>query len=114
MNAPDSPLEQKKATARAWFEKLRDDICTALEKLESGLPETAPHGGEAAGVFVRTPWSRTDHKGAAGGGGLMSMMHGRVFEKVGVHTSTVYRELPPGFPKKIPGGERSPHFSAAA
>lgn len=113
MNAPDSPLEQKKATARAWFEKLRADICTALEKLESGLPETAPHGGEASGVFVRTPWSRTDHKGAAGGGGLMSMMHGRVFEKVGVHTSTVYGEFAPEFRKQIPGGDESPEFWAS-
>jgi coproporphyrinogen III oxidase len=113
MNAPDSPLEQKKATARAWFEKLRDDICTALEKLETGLPESAPHGGDAPGTFVRTPWSRTDHRGAEGGGGVMSMMHGRVFEKAGVHTSTVYGEFAPEFRKQIPGGDESPEFWAS-
>ncbi len=113
MDAPDSPLEQKKATARAWFEKLRDDICTAFEKLESGLPEPSPHGSDAPGTFARTPWSRTDHKGAAGGGGVMSMMHGRVFEKVGVHTSTVYGEFAPEFRKQIPGGDESPEFWAS-
>ena len=63
MNAPGSPLDQKKAIARAWFESLRDDIVAALEKLETGLPETAPHGGEAPGRFVRTPWARQDHAG---------------------------------------------------
>ena len=113
MNAPDTPLGQKKAAARAWFEKLRDDICTAFEKAGIRLPETAPHGSEAPATFTRTPWSRTDHKGAEGGGGVMSMMHGRVFEKVGVHTSTVYGEFAPEFRKQIPGADESPEFWAS-
>ena len=113
MNAPDSPLDQNKATARAWFEDLRDQICLALEKLETDLPANAPHGGEAVAKFTRTPWDRTDHNGAKGGGGVMSMMHGRVFEKVGVHTSTVYGEFAPEFRKQIPGGEENPNFWAS-
>jgi coproporphyrinogen III oxidase len=113
MNASDATLDQYKATARAWFEKLRDDICLSLEKLETDLPQPAPHGSEAPGKFVRTPWTRTDHTGAKGGGGTMSMMHGRVFEKIGVHTSTVFGEFAPEFRKQIPGGEENPNFWAS-
>ena len=61
MNAQDSTLDLHKATARAWFESLRDDICLRLEKLEAYLPGGAPHGGEAPAQFARTPWERTDH-----------------------------------------------------
>ena len=113
MNATDLPLEQKKATARAWFEKLRDDICLAFEKLESALPESAPHGHDAAAMFVRTPWARAKDGEADSGGGVMSMMCGRVFEKVGVHTSTVYGEFAPEFRKQIPGAEENPAFWAS-
>ncbi len=113
MNAVDTPLDQYKATARAWFEKLRDDICVALEKLEADLPGSAPHGDGKPGKFVRTPWDRTDHSGSKGGGGVMSMMHGRVFEKVGVHASTVHGEFAPEFRKQIPDGEENPNFWAS-
>lgn len=113
MNATDASLDQRKATAKAWFESLRDDICARFEKLESDLPADAPHGDEAAGAFVKTPWERTDHSGAKGGGGVMGMMHGRVFEKVGVHTSTVFGEFAPEFRKQIPGAEENPNFWAS-
>jgi len=113
MNAPETALEQHKAQARAWFERLRDDIVAAFEKLEAGLPQTAPHGGEAPGQFVATPWTRKDAAGHDGGGGVMSMLHGRVFEKAGVHTSTVYGEFSPEFRKQIPGADESPAFWAS-
>jgi coproporphyrinogen III oxidase len=113
MNAQDTALDQYKATARAWFEKLRDDICLNLEKLESDLPPFAQHGDEAPGKFMRTPWQRTDHTGTKGGGGTMSMLAGRVFEKIGVHTSTVFGEFAPEFRKQIPGGEENPNFWAS-
>lgn len=113
MNAPDLPLGQKKATARSWFEKLRDDICGAFETLEANLPEAAPHGKDAPGNFVRTSWNRAPEGSADAGGGIMSLMHGRVFEKVGVHTSTVYGEFAPEFRKQIPGAEENPEFWAS-
>jgi len=109
----ESALDGRKARARTWFEALRDDICAALETVEADLPRHAALANRAAGRFVRTPWTRADHSGAAGGGGVMASMSGRVFEKVGVHVSTVFGEFAPEFRQDIPGAETDPRFWAS-
>ena len=107
-NAASAGLEGKKSQAAAWFAELRDEICAALERLEDD------EAGEGAACrFVRTPWTRKDHSGAEGGGGEMSMLQGRLFEKAGVHISTVHGEFAPEFRGQIPGADADPRFWAS-
>ncbi|MFN3930257.1 MAG: oxygen-dependent coproporphyrinogen oxidase [Brevundimonas sp.] len=105
MTDASDPLARHKTEARAWFETLRDRIHSAFEALEDAAPaELFP--GEP-GRFVRTPWDRPE-----GGGGVMGMMHGRLFEKVGVHVSTVHGTFPADYARGVPGAAEDPRFFA--
>ncbi|MHA1108024.1 MAG: oxygen-dependent coproporphyrinogen oxidase [Alphaproteobacteria bacterium] len=101
--------DDRKARATAWFARLRDDICAAFEALEDTVE--APNDSGAPGRFERTSWQRPDASGD-GGGGEMSVMRGRVFEKVGVNVSTVHGEFGEAFRTEIPGAADDPRFWA--
>ena len=93
-------LEQLKQKSEAWFHSLRDGIVAELESLESGFSDSH---------FVKTPWSRPEN----GGGGTMALLHGELFEKAGVHCSTVHGEFSPEFAASMPGAADDPRFWAS-
>lgn len=114
-------LDEKKQRASDWFRELRDDICARFESIErDAMAHAAPSSGyakephiplvseETISSFTRTPWSRE-----GGGSGEMSMMKGRVFEKVGVNISTVHGEFSQPFRNEIPGAAENPGFWAS-
>lgn len=100
-----------KQQAAIWFRTLRDDIVQRFERIESEFD--GPGADKPVGKFTIEPWNRTDHSGQPGGGGEMGMMKGRVFEKVGVHISTVHGTFSEEFAKQIPGTENGAQFWAA-
>ena len=96
-----------KNDAKTWFESLRDRICKAFEDLEDRY--TGPEADTMApGRFEFMPWDRPE-----GGGGVIGLMRGRVFEKVGVNVSTVWGQFDPKFAGQIPGTEEDPSFWAS-
>ncbi len=102
---PEETPRQK--AARSWFRELRDDLVASFEEIERdyAVPEAERL---APGIFEAEAWTRE-----GGGGGEMSMLHGRVFEKAGVNISTVHGVFSEPFAKEIPGAEADARFWAS-
>ena len=120
-------MEEKKQKAAAWFRELRNQICAEFETIEAEWSSCGSHSDSTGSqtmdkdpaqslrasqddtpIFTRTPWNR-----AEGGSGEMSVMKGRVFEKVGVNISTVHGEFSEVMRKEIPGADADPRFWAS-
>ncbi|WP_158809795.1 oxygen-dependent coproporphyrinogen oxidase [Beijerinckia sp. L45] len=106
-------LADHKAQARAWFETLQTNILASFEALEAEATGPFTRDDLAPGKASVKPWKRANHDGEDGGGGRMGMLKGRVFEKAGVHSSTVYGTFAPEFAKQIPGAAADPRFWAS-
>lgn len=103
-NLPSPPVDGGfQLQAKALFENLRDQLCQRLESFESKVR------------FRQTPWKRAfDTKRQQDqGGGVISLLKGEVFEKAGVHTSTVHGQFSEDFRTRVPGCEDSPDFWAS-
>ncbi len=92
-----------------YFAGLRDRICAAIEEIER---ETAAPSAEPD-RFERKSWKRPNPDGADGGGGTMSVLRGRTFEKMGVNVSEVHGAFSPEFAREIPGAGDDGAFWAA-
>lgn len=99
-------IESRKQLATAWFRSFRDQLCASLEAVEAEVK--GPHVDRPAGKFEIEPWSRE-----AGGGGEMGLLHGRVFEKAGVHISTVHGHFSEEFARQMPHTEAGAEFWSA-
>jgi len=99
-------IESKKQVAAAWFRSFRDQLCQSLEAVEAEVQ--GPHADRPAGKFEIEPWQRD-----AGGGGEMGLLHGRVFEKAGVHISTVHGHFSEEFARQMPHTEAGTEFWSA-
>ena len=81
--------------AEKWFRELRNQMVGAIQNLDGS-------------TFTQKQWERP-----GGGGGIMSILKGNLFEKVGVNISTVYGEFSEEFRGNMPGTEEEPSFWAS-
>ena len=88
-------IQNQQQQAEKWFKELRNQMVGAIQKVDGS-------------IFQEKEWQRP-----GGGGGLMSILKGEVFEKVGVNISTVHGQFSEEFRGNMPGTEEDPSFWAS-
>ena len=99
-------LAEKKKKTEIWFRSLREQICESLEKAEKKF-ENSNKG------FKKKKWYRDPSRKKNLGGGEISVLKGKLFEKAGVNISTVHGKFSKQFCKEIPGADKNPNFWAS-
>lgn len=84
-------LEDLKETFHLEVKKLQNQITQEMQKLDTSL------------VLKEDPWTRKDHAGNDGGGGVTRAFEGKLFENAGVNTSCVFGKIDPAFAKNLQG-----------
>ena len=84
---------------REWFETLRDDLVKSYQRLE---PQTR---------FQRTEWQRGP-RAHNGGGVMMLLRDGAIFDKVGVNVSTVRGVIDERYRNQVMGAGKDGRFFA--
>ena len=88
-------IDNQQNQAENWFRELRNQMVGSIQKVEGS-------------TFEEKEWQRP-----GGGGGKMSILKGKIFEKVGVNISTVHGEFSEEFRGSMPGTEEDPSFWAS-
>lgn len=84
-------LEVLKKSFHLHVRDLQDRITQEMQALDPQL------------VMKEDPWTRTDHAGHPGGGGITRAFQGELFENAGVNTSCVHGKIDPQFAKHLQG-----------
>lgn len=84
-------LEVLKNSFHLHVKDLQDRITREMQALDPQL------------VMKEDPWTRTDHAGHPGGGGITRAFQGELFENAGVNTSCVHGKIDPQFAKHLQG-----------
>ena len=84
---------------REWFETLRDDLVNSYQRLE---PKTK---------FKKTTWQRGP-RAHNGGGEMMLLRDGAIFDKVGVNVSTVRGVIDERYRNQVLGADKDGRFFA--
>ncbi len=84
-------IEELKTSFHEHVKKLQDLITNEMKAIDPSLK------------LIEDCWSRLDHAGSPGGGGITRAFQGELFENAGVNTSCVFGKIDPKFASALQG-----------